>query len=86
MPGGQRLRKHPFAEARVKTALPAHDRLALFLLRNEHGEEPCQATVRRVIDAGLTALGYPPGQRTKDYQEYQDGCRRGDLVNEFESR
>lgn len=89
MAGGYRgrpLHHSPFSSARVKTALPPCDRLALFYVRADHGSEPCQATVRRVIDAGLTALGYTPEQREKAYQEYVAETIRDGLVNEFEGR
>lgn len=86
-PRGAALVNAPFSNSRVKTALPAEDRFALAALREDEGqEEACQETVRRVISAGLAALGWSPERRIQEYAAYRAQCVRKETINEFESR
>ncbi len=79
---GRRLEGPPFGGQRVKTALSPRDRHALAKLRMERSGEPCQATVRAVIDAGLKALGWPEERREREYRQYCASV----TYNDFEGR
>jgi hypothetical protein len=73
-----------FTRPIAKTVLEAPERYALAALR-EPGE-PCQQTLRTVIEAGLTALGWPQGKRIVEYAHYHAACLNDGHPNQFEGR
>jgi len=83
---GAALEGPPFAGARQKTALPACDRYALAQLRKQWGEEPCQAVLRFVVQAGLESLGWSEDRRKTEYAHYVQVCAQQNITNEFEGR
>lgn len=78
------LSPYGFSRTIVKTRMGAQERFALAELA-EAGE-PGQATVRRVLCAGLAAMGWPEEKRIEAYATYAAACIRGKVPNEFESR
>lgn len=73
-----------FSRVIVKTRCAPADRFAMSKLAEK--DEPGQATVRRVIDAGLTALGWPQERRVLEYADYAAYCITSGRTNEFEQR
>lgn len=66
----------------IRTRLDCKERYALAELR-EAGE-PCANTVRTVIDAGLTALGWPLERRILEYAKFAADCVATGTTNRFE--
>lgn len=75
----------PFQSVIVKTRCAGPERLALARLR-EAAEEPGQWTVRRVLDAGLDALGYDPQRRIEEYEDHVAECKALGVKNVYEER
>lgn len=75
---------YEFDRVIVKTRCAPADRFAMSYLAEE--SEPGQATVRRVIDAGLTALGWPPERRVVEYADHVAHCITSGTINKYESR
>jgi hypothetical protein len=71
-----------FESPSIRTRADAKDRYALAELRA--AGEPCAHTVRTVLDAGLTALGWPLERRILEYAKYSAECVSTGTTNRFE--
>jgi len=73
-----------FERVIVKTRLAPEDRFALAKIAQDG--ESGMATVRRVVQDGLRANGWPVDKRIEEYAHYAVQCIRAGKPNEFESR
>lgn len=78
------LSTYPFERTIVKTRMQPQERYALAHIA-EPGE-PGMGTVRRLLCAGLEAMGWDEARRVEEYAKYKAHCLRTGTTNEFESR
>lgn len=67
----------------VRTRLKPQERYALSMIHGDRSQA-LQATVREVLEAGMTALGWPEAERVEGYSRYKVECLRTGTINEFE--